>query len=146
MPKKLNVKLIKKVIKHILEEPKRYLQDDIILRGEPGCRITHTIGYKEQKFAKCGTAACIGGWAYLLSLKHPERAKIGRSDELDKARKKLGLDYSQADVLFSGTPEYSWPTPFDARWMNAHTPRKRARVAAQLLAKVIETKGEVLNR
>lgn len=136
---KLNVRLIRKVIKHILAEPRRYFQEDTIATGRPGKMI-----YGEEAngtFAKCGTAGCIAGWAYMLSRKDPDR---NSSEVLAEGRDALGLTSDQADVLFTGDARGAWPSPFNQKYGEAKTQRGKARVAARLLEKVIKTNGAVL--
>lgn len=138
MPRKLNVRLVRKIIRHILAEPLRYWQEWTIDTGTPG----ELIRSSGQRFAKCGTVACIGGWAYILSTTRP-RLKWS-STLLDKGGKALGLsDYHQS-ILFSGIPSYDWPQPYARQYDAATTPRARARVACRLLEKVIDTKAAIL--
>lgn len=135
---KLNVRLIRKVIKHILAEPARYFQEDVITTGDPGETVW---GDDNHRFAKCGTAACIGGWAYILGSKRP---RLNGTSVLDKARLLLGLSDRQSQVLFGGNPRGDWPAPYGDAYNNAGTQRGKTRVAARLLEKVIKTKGEIL--
>src|SRR6267142_5039862 len=125
---KLNVRLIRKIIKHILAEPNRYYQADWVQTARPGSEIGDG-----QTFAKCGTAACIAGWAYLLSTKDAdphERSHV----IMETAENNLGIDRDASRFdLFSGEPSYDWPAPFGRRYTKAKTPRGRARAAAQLL-------------
>jgi hypothetical protein len=139
---KLNVRLIRRIIKHILAEPKRYCQEDTIANGEPG-ELILGVNYN-QKFATCGTAACIGGWAYLLSEKHPT-SHWDTCTILDKGGRALGLTDYQQEVLFTGLPGAEWPQPYAENYRKAKTPAGRTRTAVRLLEKVIETKGNVLS-
>ncbi len=148
MPRKLNVRLVRKIIRHILAEPLRYWQKWTIHTGTPGELIGGCCG---QRFAKCGTVACIGGWAYILSTTRPRLSQYGRGWRgersrtlLDKGGKALGLsDYHQS-ILFSGSPSYDWPQPYARQYDAATTSRARARVACRLLEKVIDTKAAIL--
>lgn len=145
MPRKLNVRLVRKIIRHILAEPLRYWQEWTIDTGTPGELIGDWRAHRGsggQRFAKCGTAACIGGWAYILSTTRP-RLKWS-STLLDKGGKALGLsDYHQS-ILFSSMPSYDWPQPYARQYDAATTSRARARVACRLLEKVIDTKAAIL--
>ncbi len=147
MPRKLNVRLVRKIIRHILAEPLRYWQLWSIDTGTPGELIGGGFG---QRFAKCGTVACIGGWAYILSTSRPRLDSLKCRELkwcrtlLDKVGKALGLsDYHQS-ILFSGSPSYDWPQPYARQYDAATTPRARARVACRLLEKVIDTKAAIL--
>lgn len=55
---KLNVKLLRQIVKHLKEEPKRYDQ------GKWGLQICST----EPGAPACGTQGCIAGWAVFLSV------------------------------------------------------------------------------
>lgn len=137
--KKLNVRLIRKVIKHILAEPRRYFQETTIRRGVPG---EHVGKDPKHTFAQCGTAACIAGWAYLLSTKVPDPDVYAI---MAKAQRLLGLDHERASNLFSGEPEAHWPTPFNEQYDNAKSPRGKVGAAVRLLEKVIKTGGQILD-
>ena len=62
---KLNKRLLNRVLRHIKAEPRRFSMSTFC---------------QESDAAPCGTQACIGGWAYLLSVpkKQWERAKRGK--------------------------------------------------------------------
>ena len=139
---KLNKKLIRKIIKHITDEPNRYLQSEVIVTGKPGDFVHGYDSYDGQKLVSCGTAACIGGWAYILNRKRP---KLHAYDILDPARHDLGLSLERANVLFSGEPSLEWPPPYNKQWAAARTPKARAKVAAALLTKVNDTNGTILD-
>jgi len=96
--KKLNVKLLNRIKKHIIAEPKRYNQN---IWGR------QVIG---EDAPACGTQGCIAGWAVFLSFPKsrwhefihkfaPSRARevyeISR-----RARILLGLTRKEADSLF----------------------------------------------
>jgi len=122
----MNVKLLRKVKKHILEEPKRFLMTSIDEYGEPGS----DTGYG-GKFAKCGTAACICGWAgILMGLK---------SDDIDfeSAGELLGLDEGQQQRLFEPG---MWPEEF-VGGTSDDGKLKTARIAAARIEHFIKTKG-----
>lgn len=100
MKNKLNVRLLNRIKKHLLEEPKRYFQgwwavpaDEVVYRGEDGPPA-------------CGTQGCIAGWAVLLDSKKTSWKRLITQHEEDnyfenKATKLLGLDTQQASALFS---------------------------------------------
>ena len=141
MPRKLNVRLVRKIIRHILAEPLRYWQQKVIDTGAPGELIGGSGG---QRFAECGTVACIGGWAYLLSTTRPRLKWSSTLLLLDKGGKALGLSAYHQNILFSGSPRREWPQPYARQYEAATTSRARARVACRLLEKVIDTKAAIL--
>lgn len=129
----LNFSLFRKVIKKLETAPEAYRQAQTAIRDED---------------APCGTAACIGGWADILS--GDGDLKNARVD-LNRAADNLGLDgYSWFDesdseraILFDGDPSLKWPEPYQTQWITAGTRRKRARVAIRYLTHIIKT-GKVL--
>ena len=83
---KMNVRLLRKVQKHILEEPKRYDQD---------------IVAKASSEAPCGTACCIAGWAEVLgNSKSPavKRLTTGRPGGVVMAKKRKIVEVKQEAV------------------------------------------------
>lgn len=96
---KLNVKLLNRIKRHIVAEPKRYNQ------GNWGERITGSDA------PDCGTRGCIAGWAVFLSVQ-PRNWKrwIDRTWEYDgidhnpifvRAMKLLRLSEPEANCLFA---------------------------------------------
>lgn len=122
----LNVKLLRKIKKHILEEPRRLVMWAVQLNksdGSPkfipdGPTIKETV-----PFAKCGTAACIAGWACILS-----KEEVG----LTRAEQLLGIDDDQSRSLFNAE---RWPSA-DA-YSRAKTQRQRANLAAKRIDQFI---------
>lgn len=145
MPK-MNVKLLRKIQKHILAEPKRYEQNVTITYGIPGEEIVADESNPEPEllkaggFAPCGTAACIGGWGQLLGMKRPSK-----TFNWEQARRALGLDHSQAAKLFAYSFEtdeiHSWPEKFRLAYAKAKTQRQKARVAVRRIDHFIATEG-----
>jgi hypothetical protein len=124
----MNVKLLRKIQKHILEEPKRYDQNVWLAEGAP-----------QNGFATCGTMACIGGWAQILGSKRKPRA-VSRVN----AMRLLGIDRAQAWRLFdsiAGVPEDMWPRKFSAAYVKAKTDLGRARAAVRRIDHFIKTRG-----
>lgn len=57
----MNVKLLREVAEHILEEPKRFQMETFISRDMDFFRRRHIA-------PACGTVGCIAGWTCILSL------------------------------------------------------------------------------
>jgi hypothetical protein len=140
----MNVKLLRKIQRHILAEPKRYAQDTVITRGKAGdiFGVEYEVG--RHLFPECGTVACLGGWAELLSKDQRPRGV----STLEFARKILGLTEDESARLFSGINEEmyigigrSWPKQYETAYMNAKTLRGRAHVAVRRIDHFIKTKG-----
>jgi hypothetical protein len=136
MKTKLNVKLLRKIQKHILAEPKRFIMAGFFEHGKPGDFIWD-YSLAGSGFPDCGTAACIAGWAVKLETgRFGQEATIGR-----RAEKLLGLDEAtlQRDSLFS---VYSWPSKFGRPFREAADPAIRAKIACARIDHFIATKGD----
>lgn len=133
----MNVKLLRKIQKHILAEPKRYDQDRWLLTGKD---IDDYV--PARQIPACRTVGCIAGWACVLSNKPLAR----KFEAGDIAKTLLGLDDSQAKKLFSpvynlfGDPS-QWPAKFVDAYQNAKTATGRARVASRRIDHFIKTGG-----
>ncbi len=131
----MNVKLLRKVAKHILEEPKRLLMRTWIFeKSDKQTRVRMAQG-GSRPFAKCGTAACISGWACIIS-GHGEEAK--KDSFMDVGMRLLGIGYPQAYRLFG--PE-NWPKEFQRGTKDDGT-AKTARIAAKRIEHFIKTNGD----
>lgn len=128
----LNFKLFKAVIEKLKSAPLAYSQGDVI---------------EKDKEAPCGTAACIGGWAYLLGGKRVTK-KVSNLDVLDKAAVMLGLNVEEdwetgdAFTVFDGDPSDAWPEPFASNWQAANGREEEAAVAVAYLKNILAT-GDV---
>ena len=124
----MNVKLLRKIKRHILEEPRRFAMGLWHIERQPGRTIDGCVNYyfspnkfeSEQKVPSCGTVACIGGWAEIFGGRD-EAAKLRRNGKLLSVRQ--------------------WPKAFLVRYEKARTPRARARIAAERIEHYIKTKG-----
>lgn len=131
--KKLNVKLLRKVQKHILAEPRRL-------------NMNVVVGKVDTSESPCGTVGCIAGWTCILS-------GVPEADtDLRKAQSLLGLTREQRDRLFAepryGLEDYDgtsyeavWPKSFARRYENARTQKTMAKIAAGRIDHFIATKG-----
>jgi hypothetical protein len=88
--RKLNVRLLRRIKKHILEEPRRFWMGWWVVPNVPG-----------QHPAPCGTTACIAGWAAILGKR--------REPNYHNGRRALRLNERQANSLFFS---HNWPEPF----------------------------------
>ena len=90
----MNVKLLRKVRDHIKKEPKRF-----------------QYGWVWKGKAKCGTAACIGGWAFILGQNlDPKEVRDqymshALTDLPQIAQRLLRITDQQANRLFVHWPE-----------------------------------------
>jgi hypothetical protein len=125
----MKVKLLRKVKKHILEEPKRLFMAWYVVRKGDDASVIR--GMRDDRFADCGTAACIAGWTLILS---GEDTPYSRSAA---AAKLLGIDHNLAANLFEPS---LWPAKFMdglADDGDAYT----AKVCAARIEHFIKTKG-----
>lgn len=138
--KKLNVRLLRKIQRHILEEPKRFLMRAFVETGKPGTAYMNDE-WEFEKFPACGTAACIGGWACILNGKLSARNgdfEIPAARLLGVTRSRNFMVKSQADRLFH-VPY--WPEQFKHEFRRAHGATAHARIAAARIDHFIATKG-----
>jgi hypothetical protein len=142
----MNVKLLRKVAKHILEEPKRLDMNTLGERKEgPGA-------------PPCGTATCISGWSCVLG---QPKAKVGFNSSGDltingldnlwgMGRRLLRLTDTEAVTLFrepclaitqyDGT-RTGWPEKFSKGYTSARSAKQRARITVARIEHFIKTKG-----
>lgn len=137
----MNVELLEKVKQHILEEPKRFFMEDFILEAPAGSAVK--LDDVTRTMPSCGTAACIAGWAVILS--HggalPSGTRLGCFTEacnllgfkLDKFQ-----DSEEADRLFVTS---DWPSLYRQAYLNAKTVEDKAQIAANRIDHFIKTKG-----
>lgn len=122
--RKLNVRLLRRIQKHILEEPRRFFMSGLLLRIKSKAQWMHE---KQRSFdmastpPSCGTTACIAGWALVLTDNEKTRA-----NRLSKAAELLGIHPNNTGPLFLSE---CWPSPFSLRYANAKTPKQRVKVA-----------------
>jgi hypothetical protein len=128
----MNVKLLRRVAKHILEEPRR---------------LNMSVGLEPSNAAPCGTTGCIAGWTALLSRKftHADVETCGVelrwTDVKNAAISKLGLTPDEASVLFHID---NWPAQFREPFNNAYDAYSSTnheaikRTQAEITAKRIE--------
>ena len=140
---KLNVKLLRKIKAHILEEPRRFFMEWYVATGRPGARRFTSRHADAADLPKtvppCGTAACIAGWAILLSEKKKadELDYNYSGDTVDIASDLIGLPFGYYPrQLFNN---HGWPEPFSSQYKNAKTPRARAKIAAERIEHLIKT-------
>ena len=130
---KLNLKLLRKIQKHILAEPARFVMWTWFLRrADTTSSYTPDGGNDRVKFPDCGTAACIGGWACILS-----GASLA-GDIHTRARNLLGLTLDEGRDLFS---ENRWPLELRAQLMDGKTPLARAKAGAAAIERFIKERA-----
>lgn len=140
----INVKLLRRVKALILEEPRRL---DMGTWAHPADKRVQV----EADRPPCGTVACIAGWAVIddfvkVNGRMPDRDEIEEIYETAdrKAAELLSLRQDQADRLFdtpTGGGFDEWPEDLAEAYVNATSPKERARVAAKRIERFIKTKG-----
>ena len=126
----LNVKLLRKIKRHILAKPRRlHMSWWAVHKDEEGSTYNGDSGRRE-KFEECGTAACIAGWACILSgIERPTT-----DDVVNETPKILGLDFSDLNPLFHTSRWGDLGIAYDT----AKTPKKRAEIAAKRIDQFIK--------
>lgn len=147
MPKTINVKLLRKVQKFLLAEPRRFFMS---VFGEGPEDIGEEYYFDNEKYRPpCGTMACIGGTAVWCEKPRVFAKMVKKNvsgDELgDAAGKLLGLTTEQASRLFYfkdwNDGEIGWPDKFEIAYENAKTPLQRAKVGVARIERFIKTNG-----
>jgi hypothetical protein len=140
----MNVKLLRTIQRHILAEPKRFRMLDWIEKQTPTDPTYIADDSERVSFPKCGTVACIGGWAVLLSKKKPSETGY----EGYRAAKILGLNRPTGIIDRAASVDSErlfftdvWPIDFAVKFRLAKTPEGRARIAAKRIDHFIATKG-----
>jgi len=129
----MNVKLLRRIKKHILAEPKRFAMGFWVRRKEDSDDgKVHDYSYTGS-YARCGTAACIGGWAMILSGENPQ----GNTLIQERAAELIGIQYFRSDRLFDAS---RWPEEFQ-RFASAKKAPERAQIAAARIEHFIKTNG-----
>lgn len=128
-PKKLNVRLIRKIQKHIMAEPRRLLMRSVKLYAL-GPNDSYVADDFETKvpYPDCGTAQCIAGWALTLSGRRLDT-------DMSKAARLLNLDAPTGRVF----AVCMWPYQFISQYSKAKTPLARAKVACKRLDYLVRT-------
>jgi hypothetical protein len=138
--RKLNVRLLRKIQQHILEEPRRFVMSAAVIKASTPKEWKSKKGPFAPDLSSvmppCGTAACIAGWADILTggtgsewyIRHRAAAALGVPD----------IGSWCGHPLFS---ENSWPEPFRAQYLAAKTPKRRAEIGAARIDHFIKTKG-----
>jgi hypothetical protein len=144
--KKMNVKLLRKVAKHILEEPRRFRMEFFQHKAAPGEALsTQGVYDPTHTVPSCGTVACIAGWAVPLAGMRVGTDMYGDllpvacgRDWFAAGSRALALNEEQADRLFLHD---EWPSKFYQGYEGAKSAKKRAQVAAERIEHFIKTGG-----
>jgi hypothetical protein len=134
--KKINVRLLRRVQKAIVEHAAHFDMNDWGVDVEKS-----QVFHDEPSESECGTAACIGGFAVLLS---DGRNPPLRSNVAKRAAELLGLSYSVLHDELNGNRLFyvdRWPAKFSGRHRRAKRNLTRARIAAERIEHFIRTKG-----
>jgi len=109
----LNKKLLNKVKKHILAEPKRLFMSTWYVKGTPGktqFMSEQSWGETQISFANCGMAGCIAGWTCILGLTDEQK-------ELQQGLDHISIS-QQARALLGITSAYERLEPFELFYVN----------------------------
>jgi hypothetical protein len=136
----VNTKLLRRVAKHIAEEPRRLVMAQwVVLKKDYRSEKIYDWGEFSHKFPPCNTTGCIAGWTVLLKEK-VESSSFAVSDSqriAKRAEALLGLDENQSYRLFGG-----WPQEFQRPYEMARSAAKRAKIAVARIEHFIKTKGQ----
>lgn len=134
---KLNVRLLRRIQKHILKEPRRFFMGWFfaIAEGKNWQRnlFTDFVHDLSKQIPPCGTAACIAGWANILT-----GTTVSESASPERAARELGLETKNEDYVYLFSDK-RWPQPFNEKYSKAKTPRQRAKIACARIDHLIKT-------
>lgn len=106
--KKLNERLIARVIKHIREDFRRFEMSFYGVKAGTSAADGEYLNEPETKWPSCNTKACFAGWAVLLSTpKRKWNTLFTKSGNMrypfvrNQAAKLLGLNNDEAENLFT---------------------------------------------
>ena len=141
----MNVKLLRKVEKRILAEPRRF---DMMTFGDKLDK--EAIEALGEEAPPCGTVACIAGHVDWMT--HPRLFaasvaidRFARDDSIaERAAKELGLGFELSQDTYAGRLFFDdeWPKKFQAAFSKAKTPLQRAKVAVKRIEHFIKTNGK----
>ena len=139
----MNVKLLRKVEKRILAEPRRF--DMMTFGTKLNKRTIKALG---KQAPPCGTVACIAGHVDWMT--HPRlfaaSVALGDYDDsiVERAAKELGLGFEPSQDTKAGRLFFDneWPEKFQAALAEAKTPLQRAEVAVKRIEHFIKTNGK----
>lgn len=121
------MRLLRKIQRHILAEPRRLYMNWFVKTGAPGEVFRSDVG-NDQIMPDCGTAACIAGWANILTHGNDP-------SDYDRAVMQLGMSEYKPEIF--DAPR--WPEPFHFEYEVSETPEKRAKIAAARIEHLITT-------
>jgi hypothetical protein len=143
--RKLNVKLLRKIQRHISDEPRRFSMSFWGIKAKSKKQWREKIadlGVEDvsKSAPPCNTTACIAGTANLIT-------GGKRLDAEHRAAKILGIPFVRVPLIFSegfykDYPLFhvaKWPKPFSTRYKKAETPRQRAKIACARIDHLIKT-------
>lgn len=137
----MNVELLRQIQQHILEEPKRLVMGAFVqrkrLESDSAHEYAHTPAFATQPFPACGTAACIAGWACLLSDGMDAVVSADRAQKLLQLKGEWGFG-GEVNRLFEPV---AWPQPYHDDYFKAETPELRVKVALGRIDHFIATEG-----
>ena len=123
--------LLRKIKKHIMEEPKRFMMGWWIHKKEELKDFPHMLDRdlhdKPIVFPKCNTTACIAGWAVLLH-DGMEARNLSDIEIHHRAVEILGPKVSAE--LFG---QYNWPENLCTAFDDAKTKRGKAKIACKAI-------------
>ena len=128
---------------------KKLLRVKASILKHPGQFVMHSYFSKLNSLGKpatkCGTAACIAGWAIANEYKDKTLKEVTTGDwryliePSDKAVQILDISYPESYRLFN---QDNWPDEFKYAWWKAKTAEQKAKVAAERIDFFIKTNGK----
>lgn len=133
----VNVKLLRRIKRHILEEPKRF---DMTFIRNP------LDGLGKKLIPECGTVCCIGGWAIKFS--YPKATPDIETDGRFWQVNGQGVGAGVATLLIGGREinrllfDRRWPDELRLKYRVAKTSKQKAEAGAAAIDSYIKAKGD----
>lgn len=127
----MNTRLLRRVAKHIAEEPRR-LNMSFLYR--PASEFGNDLR------PPCGTVGCIAGWALIIGLKATKfdgLFPVVNGETVDVTDAKRLLKVNNDNLFFL----HYWPDQFQRAYRAARTPAGRANATVARINWFIKTKG-----
>jgi hypothetical protein len=139
----MNVKLLRRIQKHILAEPRRLEMSMWVRKGKPEIDSYQSdSGY--VTYPQCGTAACIGGWALIISKKTVNNNGLNTGNRAAQLLGIPAMNGTDAEILSPSDKLFhvsDWPAKYEQAYHHAKSARGRARVAVRRIDHFIKTQG-----
>lgn len=139
--RRVNTKLFEQVMEQIESNPEHFEMQSFFAADTYKLCSREAVMKDLISESRCGTTACIAGWA--ITLHHKNNllsdgfAICGPTE--DAATGILGINYDEAQRLFYVE---NWPDPYRREYIDAEQPEERVRISVDRINYFLATKGQ----